>query len=82
MECLSKNWVAKRHPGKSGTTAPGGFTLIEIISAGPDGSSGNPGERPNDTGLFEIPFTGAITVGNSVNISLNAGGSAGTFVME
>jgi general secretion pathway protein G len=36
----------------------------------------------NDTGLFRIRFTGAITVGNAVNISLNAGGAAGTFTME
>jgi prepilin-type N-terminal cleavage/methylation domain-containing protein len=36
----------------------------------------------NDTGLFNVRFTGAITVGNAVNISLNAGGAAGTFTME
>ena len=36
----------------------------------------------NDTGLFRIRFTGAITVGNAVNISLNAAGAAGTFTME
>lgn len=36
----------------------------------------------NDTGLFNIRFTGAITVGNAVSISLNAAGAAGTFVME
>lgn len=36
----------------------------------------------NDTGLFDLRFTGAITVGNAVNIQLNAGGAAGTFVME
>jgi hypothetical protein len=36
----------------------------------------------NDTGLFRIVFTGTITVGNAVNVSLNAGGAAGTFEME
>ena len=36
----------------------------------------------NDTGLFDLRFTGAITVGNDVNVQLNAAGAAGTFVME
>jgi prepilin-type N-terminal cleavage/methylation domain-containing protein len=36
----------------------------------------------NDSGLFDLRFTGAITVGDAVNISLNAGGAAGTFEME
>ena len=36
----------------------------------------------NDSGLFNIRFTGAITVGEDVNVQLNAGGAAGTFVME
>ena len=36
----------------------------------------------NDTGLFRIVFTGAITVGNAVTVQLNAGGAAGTFTME
>jgi prepilin-type N-terminal cleavage/methylation domain-containing protein len=36
----------------------------------------------NDTGLFDLRFTGAITVGDAVNIQLNAAGAAGTFVME
>jgi prepilin-type N-terminal cleavage/methylation domain-containing protein len=36
----------------------------------------------NDTGLFNIRFTGAITVGRAVNIQLNVAGAAGTFVVE
>lgn len=36
----------------------------------------------NDTGLFELRFTGTVTVGNAVNVQLNAGGAAGTFVIE
>jgi hypothetical protein len=40
------------------------------------------GGTANDTGLFDLRFTGAITVGNNVDIRLNAGGSAGTFTTE
>ena len=36
----------------------------------------------NDTGLFDLRFTGAITVGDAVDIRLNAAGAAGTFVTE
>jgi prepilin-type N-terminal cleavage/methylation domain-containing protein len=36
----------------------------------------------NDSGLFDLRFTGSITVGEVVTIQLNAAGAAGTFIVE
>jgi hypothetical protein len=78
------NRMQSRIPPSAGawTTADAGATNNCVANALTTPFTLTADGTANDTGLFTIRFSLTITVGNAVNISLNAGGAAGTFVME